>query len=55
MSSITYLCLKTVLDITQVVSSQDSRTVKLKKEKFKICLAQPIERLFRDVFSADFK
>ena len=47
MSSIRYLCLRTVLDIAQVDLSQDSRTVKLQKEEFKNCKAGPIERKVR--------
>ena len=47
MSSIRYLCLRTVLDIAQVDLSQDSRTVKLQKEEFKNCKARPIERKVR--------
>ena len=35
MSSIRYLCLRIVLDITQVDLSQDSRTYKLQNEEFK--------------------
>lgn len=34
MSSIRYKSLKTVVDIDQVDSSQDSKTVKLQKEEF---------------------
>ena len=33
----TKTCLDYVLDIAQVCTSQDLRTVKLQKEKFKIC------------------
>ena len=44
MSSIRYLCLRSVLDIAQVDTSQDSRTYKLQKGEFKIWRAQPIER-----------
>ena len=43
MSSIWYLCLRIVLDIDQVDSSQDSRTVKLQTEEFINCKARPIE------------
>ena len=39
MSSLRYSCLRTVLDIAQVDSSQDSRTFKLPKEEFRNCEA----------------
>jgi len=44
MSSIRYLRLISVLDIAQVDTSQDSRTYKLQKEKFRNCQARPIDR-----------
>ena len=49
MSSLRFLSLRTVLDITHVCSSQDLRTVKLQKEEFRICKAQPIERKARPI------
>ena len=49
MSSLKYLYLRTVLDIVQVDSNQDSRPVKLQKEEFKNCKAQPIERKVRPI------
>ena len=42
MSSIRYL--RTVLDISQVDSSQDSRIVKMQKEEFRNSKARPIKR-----------
>ena len=42
MSSIRYL--RAILDISQVVLSQDSRIVKLQKEEFKNYKARPIKR-----------
>ena len=42
MSSIRYL--RTILDISQVDSSQDSRIVKMQKEEFRNCKARPIKR-----------
>ena len=36
MSSIRYLCFRSVLDIAQVDTSQDLRTYKLQKGEFKI-------------------
>ena len=49
MSSLRFLSLRIVLDITHVCSSQDLRTVKLQKEEFIICKAQPIERKARPI------
>ena len=40
----TKTCLDYVLDIAQVCTNQDSKIVKLQKEKFKIYEAWPIER-----------
>ena len=39
MSSLRYSCLRVVLGIAQVGSSQDSRIVKLQNEEFRNCLA----------------
>ena len=47
-----------MLDIAQVGSSQDSRTIKQQKEEFKNYLARSIERTVstdRDAFFANFK
>ena len=49
MSSLRYLCLRTMLDIAQVDSSQDSRPVNLQKEEFRNCKAQLIERKVRPI------
>ena len=49
MSSIRYLCLRIVLDITQVDSSQDSRTVKPQKKEFKNCKVRPIECVLQPI------
>ena len=38
-----------MLDIAHISSSQDSRTIKLQKEEFRICKAQPIERQTRPI------
>ena len=46
MSSFRFLSLRTVLDIAQDGSSQNSRTVKLQKEEFRNCKARPIEHRF---------
>ena len=49
MSSIRYLRLRSVLDITQIDTSQDIKTYKLQKEEFKNYQAQLIERDFRPI------
>ena len=49
MSSLRFLNLRTVLDISHTSSSQDSRIVKLQKEKFRICKVWPIERQARPI------
>ena len=58
MFSLRYSCLRIVLDIAKVGSSQDSRTIKLQKEEFRNGLAWPIKTTgFIDwiTLSADFK
>ena len=47
MSSIRYLCLRSVLDFAQGDISHDLRTNKLQKEEFKNWRAQPIEKDLR--------
>ena len=51
MFSIRYLCLRIVLDIAQIDSSQDSRTIKLQKEEFSICLVRPIKMHFLQILN----
>jgi len=49
MSSLRFLSLRTMLDITHVGSSQDSRIVKLQKEEFRIYKTWSIERQTRPI------
>ena len=48
-SSLRSSCLRSVLDIAQINTSQDLRTYKLQKEEFKNCQAQPIKEKPRPI------
>ena len=49
MSSIRSWYLRSVLDITQIDTSQDTKTYKLQKEEFRNYQARLIERDFRPI------